>query len=88
MCIFIIVKCPPLCQVLSVVSRLQFLKDIPQLRILCCGGDGTVGWLLEAMGGFSYIDIFTFSFTCIVISILEEMYLYSVFVALFLLLKN
>jgi len=38
-----------------VVCRLQFYKDIIKFQILCCGGDGTVGWLLDAMGLFSYI---------------------------------
>ena len=38
-----------------VACRLQFYKDIAKFRILCCGGDGTVGWLLEAMGAFVFI---------------------------------
>ena len=33
---------------------LQFFKDVPNCRILVCGGDGTVGWLLEAMGRSSW----------------------------------
>lgn len=33
---------------------LQFYKDIKNFRILVCGGDGTVGWLLEAMDKLNF----------------------------------
>uniref|UniRef100_A0A1I8FJN0 Diacylglycerol kinase n=1 Tax=Macrostomum lignano TaxID=282301 RepID=A0A1I8FJN0_9PLAT len=35
---------------------LNFFRELPQFRILVCGGDGTAGWLLEAMDKFDWGD--------------------------------
>merc|ERR1719483_1928654 len=36
---------------------LQFFKDVPNARILVCGGDGSVGWLLDCMDKVSFSQV-------------------------------
>ncbi|ODM94692.1 Diacylglycerol kinase beta [Orchesella cincta] len=48
-------------QVYNIISGgpsqpLNMFKDVPDMRIICCGGDGTVGWLLDSMDKVKYTE--------------------------------
>lgn len=40
----------------SPVAGLQLFKDVPNMRVIVCGGDGTIGWILEQMGKCSKVQ--------------------------------